>query len=526
MFLAHTAPSTPTGLVAISIAGVETAAGKRMFYIEDSATTTVASAISTTARSIVRAINRDASSPCYAYYISPADGIPGQMVLRSKGITATFHVNAVTSAIVESFNPQIPTTGSAVEGSRDDGQGLLFFSKPNEGEAVPLVNNITVGSKSAAILRIAPLRDSLIILKEDGCYRLNGDNYANFVVTILDSTVLMKATDSLAILDNQVYCFADQGIVSISETTAQIVSRAIEPVLTSIAGNPDLEANTHAVGYESERLYVITTITPTNSEPNKVYVFNHLTNAWSTWNSDVFLDGFVKPSDDKLYRIDLDNMIFRERKNQNRLDFTEQSYPGTVDSVASDTVATITITDATGVVGDVIVFNNIISRITAVSGNTYTFASRVTFEASDSVVLYRAILSEIRTSPFSGGKITELKQFSELQCDFRNQSSCTNADIYFLTDSTFSENTEWSSITGTTTGWGNAPWGLFPWGQTDGINIPFDTTGSQPMRIWIPLSVQRGTYIQANIRHNIAAQNIMLQNLAFTSRLYKQRTTR
>lgn len=524
-----TAPATPTGLVAISIAGVSTAAGKRMFYIENSNTTTVASALADTARSIVRAMNRDPSASVYAYYISSPTGIPGQMVLRSKGVSTTFNVNAVTSTIVTSFNPQIPTTGATVVGTRDDGQGLLYFSKPFEPEAVPLANKLPIGSQSSAILRIAPLRDSLIVLKEDGAFRVNGTNYSNFTVTILDSTVNLKASDSVAVLDNKVYGLTNQGVTAVSETTAQIVSRAIEPAFTSILGNTLLETMTHAVGYESERLYILTTIDPTATTATRVYVYNHLTNAWSTWNSSTFLDAIINPVDDRLYFIDLHNTIYRERKNQNFLDYCGLSYSATALTVPTSMTATLSITGPDAEVDDVVVYNNIISRITAVSGNginrVYTFASVLPFIAAASVTVYKGIISEIRNSPHYGGLITNLKQFSELQVDFRNRGSCSRADVYFVSDSALSDITPWSSNV-TSPGWGFEPWGFFEWGEEDDINIPLETTSNQPMRMYVPLETQRGTYIQANITHGVAAQNINLQALTFTTRMYKQRTTK
>ncbi len=524
-----TAPMTPTGLVNLSFAGVETAAGERIFYIEDSDLTSVASALSNTARGIVRAINRNTASAVSAYYVSPTDGIPGKMVFRTKETTATFTVNAVTAAIVDSFNPPLPLTGNDVIGTRDDGQGQLYFSKPGEPEAVPLVNNITVGSKSAAILRIAPLRDSLIVLKEDGVFRINGDSYSNFVATILDSTVILKATDSVATLNNQVFCCASQGIVAVSETAAQIISRDIEPVFTAVVGKTAFNMQTHALSYESERLYLIATISPTSETTNKVYVYNHLTSAWSTWNSATFLDGIIKTSDDKMYYINLDNTIFRERKNQNRLDYTDRSYPATVTTVLNVNQAVLNISGSVGAIGDVVVFNNIISRIIAVEGSgvnaVYTFANNISFEATDNVTLYKYIVSEIRTAPFYQGTMSDLKQFSELQGDFRNKGSCTSLKIFFVSDSVSSGLTDWES-TIQTQGWGEGPWGLFEWGDEDGINLPFETTSSQPLRTYIPIETQRGTYIQANMTHAVAAQNIMLQNVAFTSRIYKQRTTR
>lgn len=524
-----TALAAPLGLTSISIAGVSTAAGKRIYYIENSNTTTVASALADTARSIVRALNRDPSASVFAYYVSAQDGIPGQMVLRSKLVTATFHVNAVTSTIVTSFNPQIPTTGSTAIGTRDDGQGILYFSKPFQPEAVPLANNILVGSESAAILRIAALRDSLIVLKEDGCFRVNGTNYSNFQVTILDSTVNLKAADSLAVLDNKVYGFTNQGVTAVSETTAQIVSRAIEPAMVSILGNSLLVANTHAVGYESERLYILTTIDPTASTASRVYVYNHLTNAWSTWNSSVFLDGIINPVDDRLYTINLSNTIYRERKNQNFLDFCERSYAAVVSTTPSTMSATLAITGPDGVVGDAVVFNSVVSKITAVVGSgasaVYTFATVIPFSPANSVTLYKAIVSEIRNSPFYAGQISNLKQFSEFQLDFRNRGSCSAFDVYFVSDSTLSDITSWSSQV-SSPGWGFESWGFFEWGEEDDINIPLETTSTPPARLYVPLETQRGTYIQSNITHSVAAENINLQSLTFTTRMYKQRTTK
>jgi hypothetical protein len=525
-----TAPATPTGLVAISFSGVATAAGKRIFYIENSATTSVASAIGTTARAIVRAINRDASSPVFGYYTSTADGIPGQMLLRSEEVTATFYLNAVTAAIVNTFNPPLPTSGQDAIGTRDEGAGLMFFSKPAEPEAVPFVNQILVGSKSSAILRIAPLRDSLIVFKEDGVFRINGDNYSNFVATVLDSTVSLKATDSLAILDNQVYILSDQGVCAVGETTASIVSRAIEPLFTSIVGKSTTEGMTHAVSYESERLYIITTTSPTATEPDRVYVYNHLTRAWTTWNDTTFLDGFINPADDRFYSIDLDNVIFRERKNQNRLDYTGRDYSGTVTDVPADNRAEINISGAVGAVGDIVEFNDILSRITAVDTASsiypiYTFAQDVTFVATDTVTLYKSITSSIRTSPYYGGTVSILKQFSELQLGFRNGSSFTVASIYFLSDYTATGATTWSSNT-TTGGWGFEPWGAFPWGLEEGLDTVYDTSPSQHARIFIPLEVQRGMYIQTDITHSVAGQDIALQSLSYTARPYRQRTTR
>jgi hypothetical protein len=525
-----TAPSTPTGLTTLSFTGISTAAGKRIFYVEQSSgSVSVATAIDTTARAIVRAINRDSSSAAFAYYVSSVNDIPGKMILRSKSTAQSFYMNAVTAAITESFSPTLPTSGQTVISTRDDGNGVLYFSKPGQPEAVPLANNLTVGSKGANILRIKPLRDSLIVIKSDGVYRVNGSDFSSFVVTLLDSTVVIKSGDSVATLNNTVYGAADQGIVSISETSAQIVSRQIEPLLTAIIGKSYFPAQSHAVAYESERLYMLSTVTPQATTTDTVYTYNQLTSGWSTLDS-TFIDAYVKPSDDKLYFIDLNNNLYIERKNQNRLDYCNEDYPTTVLTTPTSTTATLSIVGGVAAVGDILVIDDIIHRITGitdVSGTlVYTFLREFSFAPAATGLLYKGITSELLTSPLNAGDGSRWKQYSEFQSSFRNGAACTAADIYFVTDSVGgSELTQWTAqVTGE--GWGNAPWGQFPWGQEDGINAQYETNAAQILRTYVPLEASRATYIQAHIEHNRAAENLMMQSMAYTARVYGQRTTR
>jgi hypothetical protein len=151
----------------------------------------------------------------------------------------------------------------------------VYIGKLNEPEAVPLFNIRDVGSKASPILRVAALRDSVIILKDDGIYRLNGDTVNNFTVTALDNTVFVKATDSVVVLNNSVYCLSNQGVVQITDSAVRIVSRIIEPLLTAILGQ-DLEDNTSAVGYESERIYLLSVKRPNtlSSVADVTYCYN------------------------------------------------------------------------------------------------------------------------------------------------------------------------------------------------------------------------------------------------------------
>jgi hypothetical protein len=530
----------PTNPASITFQGVKDASQNRIFYISQSsvALATVSSAIDATARAIVKAINQDPSQYCTAFYVSGANDIPGKMILRSISPSFTFTVSAVTAAIAESFIPIIAQTDSTATGTRNDESGVMYVSEPNEPEAVPLANQIIVGSRSDPILRIKALRDSLIVLKKEGVFRINGFDINSFQPTILDSTVSCRASDSVAVLNNQVFCLSTQGVVAISENAAAIMSRAIEPVITAILGKRStvdgsdlVESMTHAGGYESERLYLLSTMSPQAITNDVTYVYNQLTNAWTTWDR-TFSDFFVNPTEDKAYFIDNDGIVQQERKKNNRLDYTEEEFPTTILSTPSVNTVTMSIVGGSAVVGDIFVKNGteIINRITDISTSggitTYTFANNHALAASDVGLLYKAIESNIRTSPLHGGEVSRLKQFSEFQATFRNQASMSRMTVSFITDAIFgSQDTDWQSNS-VNLGWGFEPWGNFPWGLEDGINVQFETTPVQILRTYIPLEAQRATYIQVNMRHAVAAENLMMQAIAYTARPYGQRTTR
>ncbi len=512
-----------TGLTTVTFRGVYNAAGKRIFYIDNTSSTSVS--IDTTARSIVRALNADTSGEVYAFYTSSVSDVPGKMQLKSRSLTQTFTVSAVSSTIVDSFTPSIPTSGSTVTGTRIDGQSYLYFSKYQQPEAVPSSQNIPVGSRSSAILRIAALRDSLIIVKEDGVYRLNGTDVSDFAVTILDSTVNCKGADTVTTLNNQVFLISDQGCVAVSETAARIVSRPIEPLLIATIGKSYFPTQSHAVSYQSERAYLCTTVTPQATTADTVYCYNAISEGWSTWDS-TFLDAIVKSTDDKLYYVSLDNLIKKERKDQNRLDFCDANFAALVLTTPTTTTATFSITTGVAEVGDVIVFNSVLNRITAISGTLFTFARAYSFAVGDVGTLYQGISTDLITSPMIAGDSSLWKQYSEFQIGYRNAAALTKAVISFLNDTyDGSAETTWLSQT-QNGGWGDLPWGSFQWGLEDGTNIVYESGSAQRIRLYVPLDVSRGTFIQARIQHTSAAEAIMIQSMAYTARVYGQRVTR
>jgi hypothetical protein len=520
-------------------AGADDASGNTLSFASQypvfvfDATSSASVQLSKTARGLVKAINRDASSLVYAAYTSGIDEVPGRFSLQAKGFTGAIYIRASTTAIGAGFSPVLPisfSSGTQVYSRNDQLPHMIFSSKFSEPEAVPLINQFPVGARNKAILRILALRDSVIILKEDGVYRLSGDTVFNFSVTALDTTVNCVAASSAVVLNNQVLALTNQGVCLISESSVQIVSRKIEDVIQPILGTSTLAAQTSAFAYESERFYGLTTVLPNGTTAAVVYVYNVLNDTWVTWDT-MFKQGVVGPGD-TLYLATSGDVIAKERKNQTRLDFSGQNYASTVSSVAADLMSAVVVFGG-GVVpeiGDILVKSNVFNRVSGVSlvsGTTYTltFVSLTNLVAADAPVLYSVYESQIKLAPFHAGLVGRMKQFAQMQLHFHD-NSVSRLVITFSGDTYgSSESTTWSSIL-VSNGWGNFPWGFDPWGLEDGVNIQRSTSPAPICRIYVPRFQQRGTFIQPLIVHSRAGEAINLQAMTFSVRAYNERVSR
>ena len=409
----------------LTLEGLTRGAARLVKRVITTGTVTVSQAIYYTASYLIKAFNRNTNSIVFAQYTSEVTAPPGSITLLAKNLQqAAFRLNSSTLATVgAAFEPVIPISGTAVQSESDVGPNRLYIGKLNEPEAVPLFNIRDVGSKASPILRVAALRDSVIILKDDGIYRLNGDSVNNFTVTALDNTVFVKATDSVVVLNNSVYCLSNQGVVQITDSAVRIVSRIIEPLLTAILGQ-DLEDNTSAVGYESERLYLLSVKRPNtlSSVADVTYCYNYLTEAWTSWTgaNKVFFNGLLRPSDDKLYLIPTlaQNKVVQERKQQNLVDYSGQEYcavvikamVGTAESVGgADTVTMTTLVPHGLTQGQLITVSRPSSTITAafaggtgdlVGLRTITVISDTQFTFTASANATAAAVGDLYVAPF------------------------------------------------------------------------------------------------------------------------------
>lgn len=363
--------------------------------------------IDITARSLVQTINKQPSSPVYAFYISNEDSSPGVINLEAKNLTnPEFYVIGSGDGIGSSFTPDISpeqtiTSISAFSGNQylitSNNHGLrnddtiiisgsdctpnidgvysvqkqsnnqftvtasspltvagtigvftktqnatvstneekanrVYYSKTSQPEAVPILNYFDVGSSDKEILRLMPIRDSLFVFKEDGLYRISGEEIP-FVVSLFDSSCIVSAPDSVSISNNIIYAWTVKGISNISESGVAEISRPIDTEILKLASNryPNFKTATWGVGYDSDNSYTVFT----NSEPADEFAtigfrYSDLTNTWTNVNRSQNC-GLIFSLNDKMYSAGgSDNIIYQERKNFDRTDYADSDFHLTI----------------------------------------------------------------------------------------------------------------------------------------------------------------------------------------------------
>lgn len=243
------------GAYSTAPAGENIATGTFVFYTSG----LISERIRGTAESLIRVINRYSSNvQYYAFYVSNPTDTPGQILLEERGIGGTAFSVTAHSSINLNFEPKLPTSGTSVSSSSDRRKNRVYFSEPNQPEAVPQYNYLDVGPENEAVQRVLGLKEVAVILKENSVWIWTGTSESNYSVTQLDATVSVSDRyDSAAILNNQVFLLTEQGVTSVNPSGAQIVSRPEEFALRF----PTIDGDGFSVGvgHESLRTYLLST---------------------------------------------------------------------------------------------------------------------------------------------------------------------------------------------------------------------------------------------------------------------------
>jgi hypothetical protein len=522
MFLTLIAVGSPNGIQAddtIVINGVtytgkasETAASGQ-FKVDTGGTP--AQNIDATARSLVRVINTYASNTgVYAYYLSGFDELPGKIMIeeRTLGGSVFYGVSSRGGA----FSPVLPSSGTTYPSTNDVAKNRVYISKKGQPEAVPILQYVDLGSADKDILRGVALREEVFVMKEDGIFRITGDDPSTLRGAPFDTTANLKCIESAAAFNNQVAGFTDQGIALVSDSGTAIVSRAIETTLLmlSSAQFTGFDAASFGVPYESDRKYLFFTVSDEDdTAAQQAFVYNAITNTFTRWyftkpDMETVLPvahGLVHDADNKLYLASADSdlkVIWQERKDYLETDYADDQFTvqitgqnGKVLTFVStaDFLAGYTLSQGSTNKASVVVSVDSATQATVRDLFTWEFAS---------ATVYKPIAVEVEWAPIHGGNTGILKHFQDLLMHFR-QTEFDYLTLVFTSD--ISGYTETVELEPGYLGWGAGKWGAAAWGGRDVF--------MHSIRTLVPLEKCRAGWLNVGIRFQQALANFAVSGL-------------
>lgn len=436
-----------------------------------------------------------------AYYTSGDTDLPGQM--RFDRLTLTSDEFTIDSSRATCWQQALPLTST-----NESSPNRIYFSKYSQPEAVPVVNFIEVGSANQPINRIVPLRDGVMVLKQDGVFRIS-NAAPPFTITPIDFNVRILAPNTAAELDNKVYFLSDQGVVALSDSDAEIKSFVLDKTIiqnTSPTLFPNLKEVAWGLAYQSDRKYILfMPNTAGDTQSTQQYVYNHLTEVWTRWTLDACC-GMIFRKDGKMYLGSVqgsapgadDCYVYQERKTFINTDYADNEYTTTTATVGL--TSTLVIANPSMPAGIVILPGWTIQQtvtgatarvVTSTVGPSFTtlvLDREQQFVVGD-VIIYTPIYTEVETIQIDCENPGMNKQFTEMVYMFTEQS-------FTQLTARISSDTAGIPIADTLTptrrgGWGIDPWGITPWGGSP--------SGQGKIRRYVPQKVQRAGWMYINI---------------------------
>jgi hypothetical protein len=497
-----------------------------------------------TCQSLCKIINRT-SANLYGFYVSQPTENPGRMEIRARTFgVAAFSMTANDAATGAAFSPSLPTTGTDVTSTNDVAPNRLYHSRLGLPDAVPYLNYDDVGDEDNKILRIIPLQDSLIIIKQVGIYRLTGDDPSSFSIKVLDPQIRCFAPDSWVPLNNQAIGLSDQGVVQASEAGVAIISFPMEGELKKIFSYSGFESTTFGTAYPSDRLYIIWTPETSGDTYAKLgWCFNFLTEKWSgPWRKNVQCSHVLRDQD-QLYLGKADEayiLVDRKSYTTNLTDYSDESIPCTITASGTtldsegETVSTVDVTFtyslitlSSGWYFKQSVSSSRVESVTTLTPTTYrlTLRDELFDLALGAAELEIPIISICRWKPETAGNPAINKDWSRYQISMEDDSAQTHqvafhSRVGFSSD-ILSDISYYDITTVADKGWGieEEGWGEFGWGDEDPSVQPV-------LFMTVPTQFRRSRSLTTIYKNSSARERFAILSSSITFRTTTEITSR
>jgi hypothetical protein len=287
------------------------------------------------------------------------------------------------SATTLTFNTSVLTKFTGLNGysipsnvTATSQTNVLWFSKPFRGDAVPPTNGLRAGPADNQVLRMFPFGERLLLFTTYGIYQVTGRTFADFAVYPFDLGYRLIGRELVALCDEKVYAWCNEGIVEIDSGGVRVVSAPIEPTIETALvnagggsslpnGRTALAALGYATGYRNQhqvRFHYPEANDSANMNGCAYWLsFDTRTRAWargafSTEKIAGYADNracaVVRLSDDLLvfgnWSAGVDTRLFLERRAYAATDFIDTTISGTDDGVTSFAVLQYQVPDARG----------------------------------------------------------------------------------------------------------------------------------------------------------------------------------
>lgn len=452
--------------------------------------------------SICRVINRNPGLGVTAVPTSSSESAdPGAFALRANEHGATC---SAVFGTTQGTSPWSPANGLNVLAQRQ--HNVIAISLPGIPDAVPELNTLAAGLSDLAVLRVIPLRESALIFKEDGLWRLTGANLASFELRELDLSCRLLAPDTACVINGVCLALAEHGVVAVRDTGVEVVSGDIHETLKrrlAPAMRDVVRTVARAVVDESERLYHLWLPTdPSDTVPTEGWTLSLDTGLW-TQRTDLYScavrhrTGHVWAGlGDRLYR----DIRPESRSVGRHVEFTDGVRAGGV-SLSSYSGVGLTLGEGHGAqVGDAILQGELLANVVAVDGNLVTVDHEEAWTLG-AVDIYRAYDVEVewapRHSPAGPQRFMHAREASAIFRDLQ----LVEGSVDFASD----VDQAWVEVPIAADGLQDEPLS-----ELSGERQP------RTLRVWVPRQHARCTRLHVRLRARNAMRPFKLDGLALT----------